>query len=81
MSEVKAIIALVDKVYIHPNSDKLGISEVLGHTIVSSKLENGNFRYSEGDLVVYIPENAILPEFLLKEGYWDDESGKGILSG
>lgn len=78
---LKATIELVTSVTPHPNSDKMSLVEVAGHTLVSTNLDDGMPRYTAGAFVVYTPENAILPDFLLKEGYWDEEKGKGILGG
>ncbi len=66
----------------HPNADRLSIIKILGYTCIANKDENGAHRYKIGDLVVYIPENALLPEWLLKEmGFWDEQKQKGTLHG
>ena len=70
----------------HPNADRLSIVRVGGYLCISGKLEDGSHRYSEGDYVLYIPEGAVLPEWLLKHmDFWkvDPETGegKGILAG
>lgn len=46
----------------HPNADALEIAQILGYNCVIRK---GSF--VSGDLVVYIPEDAIVPEDLLEE--------------
>lgn len=65
----------------HPDADRLSIIKVGGYVCISAKLEDGSHRYNEGDLVVYVPEQAIVPEYLLRKGFWDDEKNRGILSG
>lgn len=66
----------------HPNADRLTIYHIGGYTCISNKLEDGSDRYNVGDLVVYIPENSLLPDWLLMGmGFWDFEKHKGTLSG
>ena len=66
----------------HPYASRLTIYNIGGYNCISNKLEDGSDRYNIGDLVVYIPENALLPEWLLKRmGFWDEEKGKGVLAG
>lgn len=33
------------------------------------------------DLVVYCAPDVIVPEYLLKDGWWDSENNKGVLGG
>ena len=65
----------------HPNADKLSLARIAGFICISAKNEDGSHAYQPGDLVVYVPESAIVPEYLLKPGFWDDEAGHGILDG
>ena len=61
----------------HPNADAIELARVGGYLAIVKK---GQFK--DGDLAVYIPEQAVLPEWLLKLlGFWNDPSGKGTLSG
>lgn len=61
----------------HPNAESLEIATIDGYRSVVKK---GEFR--PGDLVVYIPEFAVLPEWLLvRLGLWDVKRHAGILSG
>lgn len=61
----------------HDNADSLEIARVGGFMSIVKKGQ-----YKTGDLAVYIPEQAILPEWLLKTlGFWDDLNNKGKLSG
>lgn len=61
----------------HPNADAIELAVVGGYLSVVPK---GQFQ--TGDLAVYIPEQAILPESLLKKlGFWDELTNKGTLSG
>lgn len=65
------------KIEPHPNADAIEIARVGDYQSIVKK---GQF--ADGDLAVYIPEQAVLPEWLLKElGFWDDFKGKGMLSG
>jgi len=66
----------------HPNADRLTIIRMDGYVCIANKKEDGSWRYNEGDYVVYVPEGAVVPEWALKAyGYWNEEEGKGILSG
>lgn len=82
MANFECKVVKIDGKENHPNADRLTIYTIGGYKCISNKLENGNDRYNVGDLVVYIPENAILPKWLLKRmNFWDEEKGKGILAG
>ena len=75
MSDFKCPVVRVTIVP-HPNADAIEIAQVGGYNAIVKK---GQFK--TGDLAVYIPEQAVLPEWLLKElGFWDDMNGKGTLS-
>lgn len=65
----------------HPNADRLSLLKIFGFTAISAKREDGSHRYSKGDAVVYVPEGAIVPEFLLRQGFWDEKKNAGILAG
>lgn len=79
MSEVKV---LIEKIFIkpHPNADKLELGNI-GHPegwqVVVQKDQ-----FKTGDLVAYIPENSVVPEWLLKKyNFWNESQNKGILAG
>ncbi len=78
--EVK-VIQIKEDVINHPNADRLSIAKIGGYLCISNKLEDGSHRYNKGDYVFYVPEGALLPEGLLKRGYWDEKKEKGILAG
>lgn len=73
---------LVQKIYIseHPNADALEIGHIgdpEGNQVVCRK-----GLYKTGDLVAYIPEDAVVPEWVLKKyGFWNEEKDKGLLAG
>ena len=82
MAEFIVEVVEIDGVRDHPNADRLTLVDILGFTIVTAKLPDGSARYKAGDLVAYIPEGAVLPEWLLKEmEFWDDEKNHGTLNG
>lgn len=82
MANFECKVVRIEKKANHPNADRLTIYNIGGYNCISNKLEDGSDRYNVGDLVVYIPENAVLPKWLLKRmGFWDEEKGKGILAG
>lgn len=82
MSKFEVLIEQVSNVRDHPNADRLSLLDINGFTCISAKLEDGSHRYQNGDPVAYVPEGAILPEWMLKAmDFWDDENQKGRLNG
>lgn len=82
MAEFKVSVVVIDDVYEHPNADRLTIVKIGGYTCIANKHEDGSWRYQPGDAVVYIPENALVPEWLLrKQEMWNEEKGIGYLAG
>lgn len=75
------VVRISEPVVHHPNADRLSIIRIGGFECISAKLEDGSHRYSEGDHVVYVPEGAIVPEYLLRQGFWDNDKERGILAG
>lgn len=76
----------------HPNADRLSLANVGspdGWQVVIGKVAtevDGETvyinRYNTGDLVAYIGENAVVPEWVLKRyGYWNTEKDTGLLAG
>ena len=64
MSEFAVPILQLDDVVPHPNADRLDLAVVGGYRSV---VPRGKFK--TGDWVVYIPEGAVIPEWILeKEG-------------
>ena len=81
MSTFEVKVVRIDDVLNHPNADRLSLNKIGGFVAVSNKDEDGNHRYQPGQLVVYVPEGAVVPlDILLYFGYTDNE-GKGILAG
>lgn len=82
MANFEVLIEQVQDVQEHPDADRLTLVKIRGFTCIANKKPDGSWRYAPGDLVVYIPEGAIVPEWLLKKmDMWDEEKGKGILAG
>lgn len=82
MKKIECKVVKIEKKVNHPNNSNLTIYDINGYNCISNKLPDGSDRYKIGDLVVYIPENALLPKWLLKKmNLWDEEIGKGILAG
>jgi RNA ligase (TIGR02306 family) len=75
------VIQITQPVEEHPNADKLNIVKIDGFTLIAGKLEDGSPRYKVGDVVIYVPEAAVVPDWLLRQGFWDEENDRGILSG
>lgn len=82
MSNFEVKVRRIDKVEDHPGADRLSICTILGFRAITAKNDDGSHRYSAGDLIVYVPEQAVVPHDLLKQyGYWDDAKDKGLLAG
>jgi RNA ligase (TIGR02306 family) len=61
----------------HPNAEAIEIARIGDYQSIVKK---GQF--ASGELAVYIPEQAVLPEWLLKKmSLWDDVRNKGGLGG
>ena len=60
MSSFDVKIRPIRKLEDHPNADRLDLATILGYRCVVAKGQ-----HQEGDLVAYVPEDAILPEELL----------------
>lgn len=61
----------------HPNADAIEFAVIDGYRSIVKK---GQF--AAGDLVAYLPEAALLPEWVLKAiSLWDEEKACGKLSG
>lgn len=53
-----------------------------GQFIIANRKEDGSFRWTEGEVAVYVSENSVVPDDILKDrGYWNDEKGIGFLGG
>lgn len=82
MSSFEVKVRRIDKVEDHPGADRLSICTILGFRAITAKNEDGSHRFATGDLIVYVPEQAVVPHDLLKQyGYWDDAKDKGLLAG
>lgn len=77
---MEVIVTKVDAVRDH--GDTLTIVTVGEHEVVANKREDGTPRWVAGEMVVYVPEGAIIPNDVLQErGYWDEIKEKGLLEG
>lgn len=66
----------------HNNADTLVVVGVMGYKCITKLNADGSYPYNIGDYVIYIPESALLPEWLLKEmNFWNYEENKGMLVG
>ena len=77
MSTFSVPVIHIDAIEAHPNADAIEIAVVGEYRCVVQK---GQFR--AGDLVAYIPEQAVVPEWVLRDmGLWDEQKNKGRLNG
>ena len=82
MSTFEVNVVRIDDIYDHPNADRLSIVLIGGYEAITMKNEDGSHRFVKGEPVVYVPEQAVVPEHLLKQfGFWDETKGKGMLAG
>ena len=83
MAKFESKVMVVESSLDHPNADRLSIVKLEGYSyqIISGKLEDGSHRYKAGDLVVYVQEGSLVPEYLLRQGYWNEKTNQGILAG
>lgn len=76
MSEFACPVVRVE-ILPHPNADQLELAKVGDYMTVVRK---GVF--ADGGLAVYLPEQAVIPEWLLRHlGMWDEVKNKGGLAG
>ena len=77
MAQFEVPVVRVDRIEEHPGADALEIAVVRGYRCV---VKIG--AHQAGDLVAYIPEDAIVPEPLIREmRLWDEAKDKGMLAG
>lgn len=77
MSHFAVRIRRIDAVAHHPKADRLDIASIGGFCAVI-----GRDTRVAGDLVAYIPEAAICPQYVLERmGLWDVDAGKGLCAG
>ncbi len=64
----------------HPDADAIELAHIDGMDYVSIVRKDENLQ--TGDVVLYIPEQALIPESILRElNLWDAERGVGKLAG
>jgi len=77
MATFEVKVVPVDAIEEHPNADAIELARIAGYVSIVKKGE-----VKAGDLVVYVPEAAVMPEWLLKRiGLWKHDSEKGALAG
>lgn len=53
-----------------------------GMFVIANRQEDGSFRWQPGETCVYVSENSVVPDEVLKDrGYWNEEKGIGLLAG
>src|ERR1035438_5842323 len=77
MSDFSVIVKRILAIEEHPNANAIEIAVIDGYRSIIRK----NI-LRVGGMIAYIPEASILPDWLLKDlGFWDDTKGKGTLNG
>lgn len=53
-----------------------------GKFIIANRKDDGSFRWAPDEVAVYVSENSVVPDDVLRDrGYWDHEKNKGLLGG
>ncbi len=77
MATFEVKIVKVDAIEEHPNADAIEFARIAGYVSIVKKDQ-----VKAGDLVVYVPEAAVMPQWLLEHiGLWKHDSAKGALAG
>jgi len=77
MATFEVKIVRVDAIEEHPNADAIEFARIAGYVSIVKKDQ-----VKTGDLVVYVPEAAVMPQWLLEHiGLWKHDSDKGALAG
>lgn len=78
MAMFDVLVTRINEIIPHPNADAIEFAVIGGyHSIVAKK-----DKFTKGELVVYIPEQSVVPEYLLKRmNLWDTEKNRGKLAG
>lgn len=71
----------VEAVIDHPDANRLSLNLVKGNVVISNKNEDGTHRYKTGEKVLFVPVGIVVPEVILRDGYWDEENNRGGLGG
>jgi RNA ligase (TIGR02306 family) len=87
MSKFEVKVVRIDDVVDHPDADRLSLNKIGGFVAISNKhaprlgVNSWIHRYQPGQLVVYVPEGAVVPLDVLKQHGYTDADGNGILAG
>lgn len=83
--KIECKICKINNIEKHPHADNLSIISLDNgkKCIIKTFLKDTELpRFHLDDLVVFIPESAVLPYWLLKElDLWNDDKNKGLLYG
>jgi RNA ligase (TIGR02306 family) len=67
MAEIFVEVSTIDKIFPHPNADSLYLAEIKGWQTVIVKNPDGSPQFNEGEAVVFVPPNVIVPPELAEE--------------
>lgn len=77
MSTFAVPIKRINAIEPHPNADAIELAVIDGYRSIVKKGE-----FEVGSLIAYIPEDAVLPDWMLKRmGFWDEDKHKGKMHG
>ena len=77
MSKFQVLVSKITAITPHPNANKLELGRIKDFQVVL-----GKGAHQPGDLVAVLPEQALVPEWLLRHlGFWNEAAGKGKLAG
>lgn len=83
MEREKMTARVVTIASIVPYGDNLTVVTTSeNEVVIANRKEDGSFRWTPGEVAVFMSEGSIIPDAVLKErGYWDTEKNRGLLDG
>jgi hypothetical protein len=77
---IRVPVVAIDRIEQHPVAEHMTINyfedDGNAYQTVSSKLEDGSPRYNIGDLAVFIPHDAVVPEYYLTQIGYEFKGGR-----
>jgi hypothetical protein len=76
-----AIVKEVLLVEPHPTHAGVDIFHLDGAQAIGGKNDDGTPRFQAGDHVLFVSDGSIVPEYLLRPGFWNEDKNEGTLAG
>jgi hypothetical protein len=79
---MSAVVKEVLLVEAHPGHAGVDIYHLTdGVQAIGAKNDDGSPRFQIGDHVLFVSDGSIVPEYLLRPGFWNEEKNEGRLAG